>query len=83
MDEKKKNLVSSPAPLMLRAKDAALICGISPSTWYEYRSAGLLPPSIKLGKARLWRMDHLQRWVELDCPSIDKFIALEKLSNKT
>lgn len=65
-------------PLMLRAKDAAKLCGIAVSTWNEFRSAGMLPPSLKLGKARLWRMDVLRRWVELDCPNIDKFTALEK-----
>ena len=65
-------------PLMLRAKDAAGLCGLAVSTWYELKSAGKLPPSIKLGKARLWRMDVLRRWVEMDCPTIDKFEAMEK-----
>ena len=65
-------------PLMLRAKDAAGLCGLAVSTWYELKSAGRLPPSIKLGKARLWRMEVLRKWVELDCPTIDRFEALEK-----
>jgi len=65
-------------PLMLRAKDAAGLCGLAVSTWYELKSAGKLPPSIKLGKARLWRTDLLRKWVELDCPTIDRFEAMEK-----
>ena len=66
-------------PLMLRAKDAARLCGLAVSTWYELKSAGKLPPSIKLGKARLWRMEVLRKWVEMDCPTIDRFTAMEKI----
>jgi predicted DNA-binding transcriptional regulator AlpA len=62
---------------MLRAKEAAGLCGLAVSTWYELKSAGRLPPSVKLGKARLWRMDVLRRWVEMDCPTIDRFEAVE------
>ena len=78
-EQNKNKLVPMPEPLMLRAKDAARLCGLSSSTWYEFRSAGMLPPSIKLGKARLWRLDVLRKWVELNCPNIDKFKAMEKL----
>ena len=79
---KEANKENLNEPLMLRAKDAAMLCGISVSTWHEFRSAGMLPPSLKLGKARLWRMDVLRRWVEWNCPNIDKFTALEKLCRK-
>ncbi|MBN2457293.1 MAG: helix-turn-helix domain-containing protein [Sedimentisphaerales bacterium] len=65
-------------PLMLRAAEAARLCGLAVSTWYELKSAGRLPPSIKIGKARLWRMNVLRKWVGMDCPSIDKFEAMEK-----
>ena len=82
MNEKNDNLNPMPEPLLVRAKDAARLCGLSPSTWYEFRSAGKLPPSIKLGKARLWRMDILRRWVELNCPNLDKFMAMENLCQK-
>ena len=76
------NLNPMPEPLMLRAKDAAKLCGLSVSTWHEYRTSGRIPPSIKIGKARLWRLDILRKWVGWNCPNIDKFIALEKLCQK-
>lgn len=78
--ENKENMVfAHPVePLLLRAKEAAHLCGLSVSTWYEFRSAGRIPPSIKIGKARLWRLDVLRRWVELDCPNLDKFMAMEQ-----
>lgn len=69
----------SPAkipPLLLRAKDAAQVCGLSVSTWYAMMSAGRTPQSLKLGKARLWRTDILRRWVGENCPPIDKFESL-------
>jgi predicted DNA-binding transcriptional regulator AlpA len=78
----KDKLDPMPEPLLVRAKDASRLCGLSTSTWHEFRSAGRLPPSIKLGKARLWRMDILRRWVELNCPNLDKFMAMEKLCQK-
>ena len=63
-------------PLLLRAEQAATLCGLSVSTWYEYMSAGRIPPSIKIGKARLWRFDILQKWVCWNCPTLDKFNQL-------
>lgn len=63
-------------PLLLRAKDASAICGLSVSTWYEYQAAGRIPPSIKIGRARRWRLDILRRWCQENCPTIDRFNQL-------
>ena len=63
-------------PLLLRAEQAAKLCGLSKSSWYEYMSAGWVPPSIKIGKARLWRLDILRKWASWDCPTIDRFNQL-------
>ncbi len=69
----------SPAkipPLLVRGKDAAQACGLSVSTWYSLMAEGKIPPSLKLGKARLWRVDVLRKWTEKNCVSIEKFEAL-------
>ena len=63
-------------PLLLRAKDAAQACGLSVSTFYQLMAQGRTPPSLKLGKARLWRADLLRKWVSMNCPTIEKFEAL-------
>ncbi len=63
-------------PLLLRAKDAAQACGLSVSTWYSLMAQGKAAPSLKLGKARLWRRDLLEKYVAWDCPNIDRFEAL-------
>lgn len=65
-------------PLLLRAEQAAALCGLSKSMWYALMATGQAPPSIKLGKARLWRIDILRQWCQLNCPPIDKFEILCK-----
>ncbi len=69
-------------PLMLRAEQASALCGLSKSSWYEYMSAGRIPPSIKIGKARLWRLDILRKWAGWNCPTIDQFNQLLKAEGR-
>lgn len=69
----KPPLISVPEPLMLRAEQASALCGLSVSTWYQLKASGQLPPSIKLGKARLWPMGTLKKWISLGCPKIEKY----------
>ena len=69
-------------PLLLRAEQAAALCGLSVSTWHEYRAAGRIPPSIKIGKARLWRLDVLRKWVSWNLPPIDRFNQLMQAEGK-
>jgi predicted DNA-binding transcriptional regulator AlpA len=69
-------------PLLLRAERAAALCGLAVSTWYSLMSSGQLPPSIKLGRARLWRLDTLRKWTQLNCPPIDRFTQLIKEDEK-
>jgi predicted DNA-binding transcriptional regulator AlpA len=82
MNSKKSPKLMRIEPLLLRAEQAAALCGLAVSTWYSLMSSGQLPPSIKLGKARLWRLDILKQWTELDCPPIDRFTQLIKENEK-
>ncbi len=66
----------SVEPLLLRAEQASALCGLSVSTWHEYRTSGRIPPSIKIGKARLWRLEILRLWCKWNCPTIDRFNQL-------
>lgn len=68
----KSSLTAVPEPLMLRADQASALCGLSVSTWYQLQ----LPPSIKLGKARLWPMNTLKSWISLGCPTHEKYTQL-------
>jgi len=72
-------------PLLIDAKTAAALCGVSERSWYTLIAAGIAPPSIKLSGRRLWRMDILRRWVQANCPPIDQFIRIisEEKNEKT
>jgi predicted DNA-binding transcriptional regulator AlpA len=78
MGSKQSPELKQVEPLLLRAEQAATLCGLAVSTWYQLMSSGRTPPSIKLGKARLWRLDILRKWAELNCPTINNFNCLVK-----
>ena len=65
-------------PLMIDAKTASRMCGVSARTWATWISTGQAPPSIKINGRRLYRCDLLKFWVRENCPSLDKFMALQK-----
>lgn len=74
---KNKTDIRHPEPLLLRAGQAAAICGLAESTFWQLAAAGKLPPSLKIGKARLWRLTDLRFWVDQDCPSLEQFERLK------
>jgi hypothetical protein len=69
--------VTQLTPLCVRPKEAARLIGVSPRKFATMRSCGQLPPVIKVGGCLLYRVQDLQLWLSLDCPSIEKFIELK------
>jgi predicted DNA-binding transcriptional regulator AlpA len=63
-------------PLAVRAERAAAMCGLSQRHWFQLQAAGKIPAAIKCGRASLWRVDDLRRWVEWGCPNLDRFEQL-------
>lgn len=63
-------------PLLIRAKDAAALCGVSPRKWGDLQASGQIPPSFKLGGCRVWRVSDLKKWVAWGMPNLDRFEAL-------
>ena len=55
-------------PLLLRAADAAALCGKSERTWRCWDAAGLVPRPVRIRRATFWRPEELRRWVEAGCP---------------
>src|SRR5690242_144520 len=68
-------LVSPVPPLLVRRRDAARLCSLSPASWDRLNSAGLTPRPIKLGGAVLWRVEELRAWCEAGCPPRDEWEA--------
>jgi prophage regulatory protein len=54
--------------LLLRAVQAAALCGRSLRTWWVWDAAGLIPRPVRIGRSSLWRADELRSWVAAGCP---------------
>ncbi|HUU12019.1 MAG TPA: helix-turn-helix domain-containing protein [Phycisphaerae bacterium] len=56
------------APLLVDAREAARLCGIGRSSWLSLAAAGQVPPSLLLGRRRLWRVREVEAWTAAGCP---------------
>ncbi len=55
-------------PMLITAKQAAVMCGKSLRTWRTWDSAGWIPQPVRIGRSTLWRLDELREWVAAGCP---------------
>jgi len=55
-------------PLLLRATEAAALCGTSVRTWRTWGTSGKIPRPIYIGRIPFWRYGDLKAWVEAGCP---------------
>ena len=63
-------------PLLLRAAQAAVYCGVSEATWWRWDAAGRMPRGRKVSAGvKLWSRLELEQWAELGCPSRAEFEA--------
>ena len=67
----------APAPLLLDARAAAGLCGVSRSTWYVLHAAGRIPLPRRLGRAVRWDRRELEAWTAAGCPSRDRWESLK------
>lgn len=66
------------APLLVRRREAARLCGVSPSTWDRLAAAGRTPAPLRLGGAVVWRVAELAAWVAAGMPPRAEWEAREK-----
>jgi predicted DNA-binding transcriptional regulator AlpA len=63
---------TAPGPLLVDARAAARLCGVSRSTWFTWQASGRIPgPVLSIGRLRRWSTESLRRWIERGCPSAD------------
>ena len=56
----------SESPLLISDVQAAALCGCSRSHWHALAAAGKVPPSVRLGRKRLWRrLELVHRYHEM------------------
>lgn len=64
-DHRKQNLSE---PLLISAKTAAFLLGVSERTIWRRTSAGTMIKPIRQNGTTQWRLDELRKWVEEGCP---------------
>ena len=63
-------------PLLVDARGAAALCGVSRAHWLALNSSGRVPMPVRLGRRVLWRVLELTAWSEAECPARDRWQAL-------
>jgi predicted DNA-binding transcriptional regulator AlpA len=66
-------------PLLLPARQAAALCGVSEATWWRLHSAGRVPAPVRLGGRTLWRRSDVLAFVEMGCPDRKSFEAQQRV----
>jgi predicted DNA-binding transcriptional regulator AlpA len=51
-------------PLLLDARQAAALCGVSRTAWYSLDQQGRIPLGVKLLKFRRWDRRELTAWLD-------------------
>ena len=75
----KSSVAAGPtlSPLLLRAAQAAVYCGVSEATWWRWDAAGRIPRGHKVsGGVKVWSRLELDLWVELGLPPRAEFEAI-------
>jgi prophage regulatory protein len=66
----------SPPALLLAARQAAALCGVSVATWWRWRAAGCCPAPVRVGGCVRWRAEELREWTKAGCPPRSEWEAL-------
>ena len=72
-----------PDPLLVDAKQAAQLYGVSPATWHRMVSAGRTPAPVRPSPGTVrWRLSDLREHIALGCPGRKEFDALTSASGR-
>lgn len=65
-----RRLVIQTEPLLVSARDAARLVGVSERTWRAWDSSGKIPAATLNGTGvKRWLLSRLRLWSEAGCPS--------------
>ena len=71
------NGIHAATQLLVGAKTAADMCGVSRSSWWALHAAGRVPLPVRLGRRTLWRASELAAWCEAGCPARGRWEAMK------
>ncbi|HZZ76909.1 MAG TPA: helix-turn-helix domain-containing protein [Gemmataceae bacterium] len=63
--------------LLIPDTEVAALCHCSRSHWHTLSAAGKVPPSVKLGRKRLWRRAEIEAWINAGCPDASTWAAMQ------
>ncbi len=64
-------------PLLISAKQAAQLAGVSTPTWWRLHAAGKVPAPTRLGGRTLWHVETLKAWISAGCPDRKAWAAAQ------
>lgn len=68
------NSATSSASLLIDARDAARLLGISRSSFWSLLAAGRVPPPVfRAGRVVRWNRQEIESWVSSGCPVVDRW----------
>jgi predicted DNA-binding transcriptional regulator AlpA len=56
-------------PMLICAEDVARLLNMSMRTIWRMRSAGDIPPPVRIGCAVRWNLDEIRAWIADGCPT--------------
>ncbi|SVE35306.1 uncharacterized protein METZ01_LOCUS488160 [marine metagenome] len=63
-------------PVLIPAKQIALILDVSLRTVWRLRAASKLPRSVEIGKSVRWKAEEIAEWIDAGCPCLDDWEAM-------
>jgi predicted DNA-binding transcriptional regulator AlpA len=72
-----RNHMATTVNLLVDAREAATLCGMSRAAWYKQLSSGKIPRPVKIGSISRWRRRELERWIDAGCPARQKWETLQ------
>jgi len=64
-----RTMLAQTLPLLLLARAAAALLGVSRATFYRWDKGGLIPSATRIRGRRRWSRIELGRWLAQGCPS--------------
>src|SRR5262249_32095359 len=64
-------------PLLVDIKQLSVLLSRSAASLERDAAAGRLPPAVRLGGSRRWRLSEIVRWVDAGCPDVDRWRSMK------
>ena len=77
------DMSSASGAELIGAVDAAAMCGVGRTHWYEMRRAGRVPLPHRLGRRVLWNVTELRAWIAAGLPPLHQWNRIKEQQKPT